>query len=101
MADEKKTSTVKAVVVADSYAWHETANDPSTARHDAAKGETITVSTEEFERSQEMTPHGLAKPGSDEAKVALGELPAPAPPLTKPDGDLVGDVEPSASDATT
>lgn len=99
MADEKKTSTVNAVVVSDSYSWHEESNDPTSERHDAAKGETITVSAAEFQRSQEMVPAGLAKVGSDEAKVALGELPEPDAPLTTPAGEPVGEVAPSDDDA--
>lgn len=85
---------VTAVVVSDSYAWHEVCNDPSTPRHDAAKGDKITVSAAEFERSQEMSPKALAKTGSDKAKaVEAGEEPADESPLTKPDGSPVEPVD--------
>lgn len=79
MADEKTTGTVAAIVLTSSYAWHETCNDPSTPRHDAAQGETITVSAAEFKRSQEMRPPGLAKKDSKEARAFLaGPVPANA-----------------------
>lgn len=71
--------TVKAVVLVDSYSWHEESNNPSSPRHDAppldetglnpsAKGVEIEVSAEEFERGSNMRPPALAKKGSDAAK---------------------------------
>lgn len=90
-ADEKTTGTVDAVVLLDSYSWHDDPRDPTSPRNDATKGEKVTVSAEEFDRAQDMTPQGLGKPGSDEEKVATGELDPPEPPLTKPDGASVED----------
>lgn len=94
MAKSDKTSsgTVDAVVLLDTYSWHDDHRDPTSPRNDAEKGDTITVSAEEFERAQAMSPQGLAKPRSDEAKAATGDQPADEePPLTKPDGDPVED----------
>lgn len=113
MADDDKTTTrragaaraaarttpavadVEAVVLLDTYSWHDDPRDPTSPRNDAVKGDTITVTGEEFDRAQDMNPQGLGKPKSDEAKVAAGELDPPEPPLTKPDGDPVGEVAPS------
>lgn len=88
--DKPSSDTVDAVVLLDSYSWHDDPRDPTSPRNDAVKGDKVTVSAEEFDRAQAMTPQGLAKPGSDEAKVATGDQPADEePPLTKPDGDPV------------
>ena len=97
MAAEKKTTgTVDAVVVSDTYGWHETSSDPTTPRHDAVKGDKITVSKDEFERGSTTNPPGLAKVGSDEAKDAA-EGKTPEAPLTKPDGHPV---DPDLDDLT-
>ncbi len=86
MADAKKpTASVDAVVLLDTYSWYDDPADPTSPRNDAVKGDKVSVSPEEFDRSQAMTPHGLAKPGSDEAKADV------EPPLTKPDGAPVED----------
>jgi hypothetical protein len=71
MADAAKPTggEVKAVVLATSYAWHETCNDPSTPRHEAAHGDEITVSGAEWDRSQTMVPKALGK-ASDAKKAA-------------------------------
>ena len=97
MAAEKKTAgTVDAIVLTSSYAWYETCNDPTTARHDAEQGDKISVSKAEFERGSTTKPQGLAKTGSDAAKDAA-EGKTPEPPLTKPDGHPV---DPDADDLT-
>ena len=57
---KKTTGTVDAVVLASSYSWHETSNDPTTPRHDAEQGDKITVSGAEWDRSQAMVPQGLS-----------------------------------------
>lgn len=84
------SGTVTAVVLLDTYRWHDECNDPTTPVNEADKGEKITVSADEFKRSQKMTPPGLAKIGSDKAKVAEdGGDTSDEPPLTKPDGSPV------------
>ena len=78
---ETKTAKVRAVILADSYAYHEVSGDPSTPRIDVrppegkptAKGVEIEVSQKEFDRGAAMTPPALAKAGSKEAKTALQE----------------------------
>lgn len=73
-----EAKTVKAVVLLDGYAYHEVSGDPTTKRFDvtppagtsSAKGVEIEVSQAEFDRGAAMTPPGLAKPRSDEAKAA-------------------------------
>jgi len=73
--------TVKAVVLADGYAYHEVSGDPRTPRVDvaapagtgSAKGVVIEVSQAEFDRGAKMEPPALAHAGSREAKTALAE----------------------------
>ncbi len=94
------SATVTAVVLVDTYAWHEKTNDPTSTRHDAppfdedspnpsAKGVEIEVPKAEFERAQKMRPPALAKAKSDEAKAALSDEPQPQHPATTPAGEPV------------
>lgn len=80
-------STVEAVVLLDTYRWHDESNDPTTPVNEADKGEKIKVSAAEYKRGSTMTPPALAKTGSSEAKAVKSDEP-PAdqePELTKPD----------------
>jgi len=79
---------VTAIVLTDTYGWHDVSNDGTTPRNEAFKGDKISVSKDEFERGSTTKPPGLAKVGSDEAKDAA-EGKTPEPPLTKPDGHPV------------
>ena len=90
--------TVTAVVLTDSYGWHDDHKDPTSPRNDAVKGEKITVSKAEFDRGSTTNPQGLAKAGSDKAKAAEnGDDTQDEPPLTKPDGHPV---DPDLDDLT-
>ena len=87
-------ANVDAVVLLDTYRWHDKSNDPTTPVNEADKGEKISVSAEEFKRGTEMTPPGLAKAGSKEAKAAASDEPDDEEPeLTKPDGTPAEDDE--------
>ncbi len=66
-------ASVQATVLLDSYRWHETYGDASSPVLEAAKGDKISVSADEFERGAAMTPPGLAKPSSKSAKAAANE----------------------------
>lgn len=76
------TKTVKAVVLAHRYSYHETSGDPSSKLVDvpyaegttSTRGVEIEVSQAEFDRGSSMTPPALAKAGSREAKRAFGEF---------------------------
>jgi len=73
------TGSVKAVVLTDTYAYHEVSGDPRSRRVEvdpvpgttSTKGAEIEVSDQEFERASKMTPPALAKVGSKEAKQSL------------------------------
>jgi hypothetical protein len=79
---KKDTGKVKAVILADGYAYHEVSGDPSTPRVDVrppegsntAKGIEIEVSQAEFDRGAAMTPPALAKVDSPEAQTGLAEV---------------------------
>lgn len=90
----RSSATVDAIVLLDTYRWHDESNDPTTPVNEADRGEKIKVSAAEFKRGSEMTPPGLGKAGSKEAKDATSdEPPADEPELTKPDQTPAEDQE--------
>jgi hypothetical protein len=79
-----KGKSVKAIVLVDSYAWHETFGDARSPVNEASKGDEITVSADEFERGSNTTPMGLAKKDSKEHRRFLaGPVPTEAAKLTE------------------
>lgn len=71
MAEQKKTGTVKALVTVDLYSYHETFGDTRSPVLEARRGDEIDVSKEEFDRGSNLTPMGLAKVDSKEARRFL------------------------------